>query len=228
MKKFIIVLSFLTLPIFSPNTAKADLWGADLPLLAEIVFNTLHTMMQLKEQTEMFKDEMAGINDRINRIKTIADVVQPSSWDKWKDPVEALRRLKLIYHTLPKEYRNDKADAIEDELSKAMNLIAKVSSETNTTFYSGKELERKGADASPGVAQKLTASGVGTLIAQESQTQVIQSHILSLLTQMLAEGNEKESRLVVSKGTEFNSYSQNLGNPKGWFSTFIIPLRMAP
>lgn len=204
------------------------MWGADLPLLAEIVFNTLHTMMQLKEQTEIFKDEMEGINDRINRIKTIADVVQPSTWDKWKDPQEALRRLKLIYHTLPKEYRNDKADAIEEELAKAMNLIAKVSSEANSSFYSGKELERRGADASPGVAQKLTASGVGTLISQESQALVIQSHIVSLLTQMLAEGNEKESRLVVAKGTEFTGYSQNLGNNKGWFSTFVVPLRMAP
>lgn len=228
MKKFIIALSLLALPILSiPNIAKADLWGGDLPLLAEIVFNTLHTMMELQKQSQLLNDEMAGINDRINRIRTIADVVQPSQWDKWKDPQEALRRLKLIYQTMPKEYRTEKSDAIEDELSKAMNLIAKVSGETNTTFYSGKELERRGADASPGVASKLTASGVGTMIAMQSQEQVIQSHVVSLLAQMLAQGNEKESRLVVSKGDEFNSYSENLGGHKGWFSDFVFPLRMA-
>lgn len=228
MRKFIIS-TFCALFIFAtPKQAKADLWGADLPLLAEIVFNTLHTMYELQKQSNYLNDELRGINDKIHRIKTIADVVQTSQWDKWKDPQEALRRLKLIYHTMPKEYRNEKADAIEDELSKAMNLIAKVSGEATTTFYSGKELERRGADASPGVASKLTASGVGTLIAQESQAQVIQSHILSMLTQMLAEGNEKESRLVVSKGTEFGSYSENLGNKKGWFSELVSPLRMKP
>lgn len=222
MKKFIIALSLLTLPF----NAKADLWGGDLPLLAQIVTNTLKTIYELEKQTNLLKDEMSGIKDRINRIRTIADVVQPSTWDKWKDPKEALQRLKFIYHTLPKEYKNEKSDAIEEELSKAMNMIAKISGESNTTFYSGKELERRGADASPGVAQKLTASGIGTLIAMESQSQVMQSHIISMMAQMMAEANEKESRMVVSKGNEFSNYSENLGSSKGWFSTHVLPFRM--
>lgn len=221
MKKLILVFSLTALPY----QAKADLWGADLPLLAEIVFNTLHTMMELEQQTTMLQDQMAGIKDRINRIRTISDVIQPSTWDKWKDPAEALRRLKLIYETLPKEYRNEKSDMVEEELSKAMNLIAKVSGETNTTFYSGKELERRGADASPGVAAKLTASGVGTMISMESQTQVIQSHIVSLIAQMVADGHAKETRLITTRGAVFNSYSQSLGSNKGWFSDYVLPKR---
>lgn len=48
MKKLILILAFMTLPF----KAKADLWGADLPLLAEIVFNTLHTMMELEKQSQ--------------------------------------------------------------------------------------------------------------------------------------------------------------------------------
>src|SRR5690606_26757853 len=109
--------------------------------------------------------------DKIYRIQTIAEVVQPSTWDQWKDPREAYRRLQLIYHTLPKEYRSEKSDAIEAEIAKAMNTVARISPWANTTFHSGKEMERRGADASPGVAQKLTASGIGTLIAMESQSQ---------------------------------------------------------
>lgn len=223
MKKFIIISSFLLLPF----NAKADLWGADLPLLAEIVFNTLHTMMELEKQTEQMNDQLAGIKDRIDRIRTIADLVQPSSWNQWKDPSEALRRLKVIYHTMPKEYRSEKSDMIEDELSKAMNLVSKISSESHTTFASGKELERRGADSSPGVAQKLTASGVGTLIALESQSQVIQSHITSLLTQLLADANEKETRSVVSKGSSFSSFSRVLGHSESKFSIQALGLKAA-
>src|SRR4030067_122451 len=206
MKKLIISFAFL----FLPFQAKADLWGADLPLLAEIVFNTLHTMMELEKQTSQMEDQLSGIKDRIDRIRTISELVKPSSWDRWKDPREALRRLKTIYHTLPKEYQNDKSAQVEDELSKAFNLAARVSNGAQNSFDSGKELEQRGADASPGVAQKLTASGVGTLIALESQTQVIQSQITSLLAQMIAEGNEKESRMVVSRGLSFSGFSRNL------------------
>ena len=206
MKKIIIVLMLIVMPW----KARADLWGGDLPLLTQIVFNTLHTMYELTKQTRQMEEEMAGIGDRIQRVRTIADVVQPSTWDKWKDPKEALDRLRLIYHTIPKEYRSEKYDTIESELAQAMNMVARLGPEASMSFKSGKELERRGADASPGVAQKLTASGVGSLIALESQTQVIQSHIASLLTQVIAEGNEKETRAIVSKGSTFRSVSSGL------------------
>lgn len=208
--------------VISPFSAKADLFGGDLALLAEIVTNTLNTMMELQKQSELMNDEMRGINDRIDRIRTIAEVVQPSEWEKWKDPREAINRLRLVYHTIPKEYRSEKYDQIENELAKAMNLVARVGPETATTFKSGKELERRGVDASPGVAQKLTASGMGTLIAMESQSQVIQSHITSLLAQMLAEGNERETRSVVSKGDSFKSFSTNLSQKESQFSELVL------
>ena len=225
IKKLLIIPLLILL---SSKPAKADLFGGDLPLLAKIVFNTLHTLYELQRQSNLMKDELAGIHDKIYRIKTIADVVQPSTWNEWKNPEEALRRLKVIYHTLPPEYKSEKSDAIERELSKAMNMVARVSGEATTTFKSGKEMEVRGADASPGVAQKLTASGVGTLIAMESQSQVIQSHMVSLLAQIVADANEKESRAVVSKGKNFASFSGNLGKSDNRFSALVMPFRMAP
>ncbi len=221
MKKLILIAALSIMPL----KAKADLWGADLPLLAEIVFNTLHTMMELEKQSQHMQDELAGIKDRIHRIRTIADVVQPSEWEKWKDPKEAINRLRVVYHTIPKEYRSEKYDQIEHELSRAMNLVARVGPESATTFKSGKEMEQRGADASPGVAQKLTASGVGTLIALESQSQVIQSHITSLLAQMLAEGNERETRSVVSRGGSFKAFSANLSQKDSQFSELVLKSR---
>ena len=221
--KTAIILFFLI--VMAPVPARADLWGGDLPLLAQIVFNTLQTLYELKKQSSILDDSMDGIKDRIDRIQTIATVVDPSSWDQWRDPREALRRLKVVYHTLPPEYRSEKSDMIEDELSKAMNMVSRLGPETKTTFMSGKELERRGADASPGVASKLTASGVGTLVAMEAQTQVIQSHITSLLAQMLADANEQETRAVVTRGAGFSGVSSNLGTDRGWFSNHVVPFR---
>lgn len=208
---FSIVLSFQL-------NAKADLFGGDLPLLAQIVFNTLHTMYELQQQSRLLKDEMAGINDRINRIKTISDIVQPSEWDKWKDPKEALNRLDKIYKSLPKEYKSEKSDLVESEIARAMNLISNISTDTKSTFKSGKELEARALDSSPGVSTKLTASGVGTLITQQAQSQVIQSHVVSLLTQMLADGHEKDSRMIISKGESYKNFSSSLNQKESSFS----------
>lgn len=219
MKKIILTGAFL----FLPYQAKADLWGADLPLLAEIVFNTLHTMNELQKQSEHMNDELAGIKDKINRIRTIADAVQPSQWEKWKDPREAVNRLRVIYHAMPEEYRSEKYDTIEDEIANAMNLAARVAPESKTSFESGKELERRGAEASPGVAQKLTASGVGSLVSLESQSLTMQSHIVTLLAQMLAEGNEKETRSVALRGNSMKAFSANLGQgAESKFSKIVL------
>lgn len=216
----------LLLVALSATPAKADFWGGDLPLLAQIVANTLQTLSQLQQQTTLMSDEMAGIKNRIYRIQTIAEVVQPSSWDKWKDPREAVNRLRIIYGAIPKEYRSEKSDAIEDELSRAMNAISRIGPGATSSFQSGKELERRGADSSPGVAQKLTASGVGSLVTLESQSLILQSHITSLLTQMLADGNERESRAFVSHGASFSGFSKNLGSDDGKFSTHALPAGM--
>jgi hypothetical protein len=64
MKKFIIIFLLLF-----PLTVHADFWGGDLPLLAEIVTNTLNTLYELERQTSLFNDEMDGIKDKINRIQ---------------------------------------------------------------------------------------------------------------------------------------------------------------
>jgi hypothetical protein len=220
--------TFMLLLLLLSPSARADLWGGDIPLLTQIVANTMNTLMEMRRQTSLFQSEMAGINDRIYRIQTISEVIQPSSWQHWRDPAEALRRLRMIYQTLPKEYRSAKSDAIEEELSRAMNLIARVNPQTQSSFQSGKEMERRGVTASPGVAQKLTASGTGTLIAMEAQSLALQSHITSLLAQTLAEANEKESRTLVTKGASFSHVSSNLGLHDGLFSTHVTPLRMSP
>ena len=223
MQKFLffpLCLVFLLLP----GQVRADFWGGDLPLLAEIVRNTLQTLRELEQQTSLLEDQMEGIKDKIDRIRTISDLVQPSTWDQWKDPSEALRRLKMVYYTLPKEYRSEKADTIEQELSRSMAAISKISGEAHTTFLSGKELERRGADASPGVAQKLAASGIGTLVAMEAQSQVIQSHITSLLTQMLAESNEREARSIVAKGEGFSSFFESLRQKDTSFSSRALAI----
>ncbi len=218
MKKILIV----SMIVFNFSKARADLWGGDLPLLAQIVTNTLYTMYELQRQSKLMDDELRGINDRIIRIKTISDVVQPDQWSAWKDPNEALRRIQLIYHTLPKEYHSEKSDLIEAELSRAMNLVSRVNIETKSTFQSGKELENKGLNSSPAVAQKLTASGMGTMITQQAQSQVLQSHMVSLLTQILAEGHESETRYIVNNGKSYNTLSGSLMCKKNKFSDLVF------
>ncbi len=205
--KITIILGMMT----PHSKARADLWGADLPLLVEIVANTLQTYFQLKEQTELMREEYRGIKDKINRLETIKDIIQPDNLEAWKDPRVAVKRLQDIYYTLPPEFRTGKSDEIERHISQAMSLAARISDEAKVAFKSGKQLERNALSVGPAVANKMTASGVGTLISLESQNQVAQATIISLLSNMVAENASRDASYLKSQIREFQKIEQGMG-----------------
>ncbi len=198
----------LTLACARP--ARADFWGGDIPLLIEIVSNTLSTLYELKDQSEMLRRELRGIDDKIYRLKTIQEIIAPNDLNAWKDPREALRRLQRIYYTMPPEFRTEKSDEVERRISQAMSVAGILVDSAKPAFSSGKQLEKEGLTVGPAVANKMTASGVGTLVALESQNQVAQATIISLLSQMIAENGSKEASRLNSQSREFKAMGSGL------------------
>lgn len=202
-------LGFMVLALM-PRPARADFWGGDIPLLIEIVTNTLNTLNELRGQSEMLRRELRGIDDKIYRLRTIQEIVRPNDLAQWKDPREALRRLQRIYYTLPPEFRTEKSDDFERRISQAMNVAGVLADSAKPAFDSGKQLEKAGLEVGPGVANKMTASGVGTLVALQSQNQVAQATIISLLSQMIAENGSKEVTRLNSQSREYKSLGTGL------------------
>lgn len=206
-------LTTLLVALFAIFTqpARADFLGGDLPLLAQIVTNTLNTLYELQKQSRLLNEELRGIEDKINRLKTVAELLRPEDWRNWRDPRETARRLSQIYYTLPPEYRSAKSDNVEREITQALQLAGQVTDAAKSSFDSGRELENRAESASPGVSQKLTASGVGSLVALEAQNQVIQARVVSLLAHQVAAAREREARSVMGQATEYKTISTMRG-----------------
>lgn len=206
------ILSFGIAAFFSVSqSARADMFGADLPLLVEIVANTLSSLRELKGQSDLLRRELRGIDDKIRRLNAIKELVTPNNLDAWKDPQEATRRLRRIYYTLPPEFRTEKSDAIEQQITEAMRVAGLLTHAAEPAFRSGKQLEKEALDVGPAVSNKMTASGVGTLITLESQNQIAQAQIISLLSQMIAESGSKEVSRLNSQSREFKTMGKGLG-----------------
>ncbi len=189
--------------------ARADFFGGDLPLLFQIVNNTLNTLKEMQVQSDLLKTELRGINDKINRVKAINELLNPEDKEVWKNPVDALKRLQSIYSLLPPEYKTEKSKEVERQISQALLLAEQMRRRSGAAFNSGQELEKKSLDSGPAVANKLTASGVGTLVTLQAQNQVAQSTIISLLSQMIVEGASKEAALAESQAAEMRAMSRN-------------------
>ena len=193
--------TLLSLSISMPT--RADLWGGDIPLLIEVVSNTLNSLEELRSQTSMMSKELRGLDDKITRLKSIKEIIGPSDLSPWKDPIEAISRLKKIYSLMPPEFRTEASDELEARLSQSMSLASNLVENAKPAFESGKQLETDGLEVGPAVANKMTASGVGTLVALQSQNQVAQATIISLLSQEIALNSSKEVRRLKSQSNEF-------------------------
>ena len=215
MKKIILI----TLLVFSSLQVQA-FWGGDIPLLIKIVTNTMRTFKQLRDQTSLLKKQMQGIDDIIRRFDSISKIANPENLDEWKDPKEAARRLERIYYTLPPEFRTEKSDQMARQLSNAMNTASLMMESAQESFESGKQLETKALHVGPAVAEKMAASGIGTLVALESQNQVAQATMVSLITQLVAENGAKEASRIKSQAQNFKSTSSALS---GFAGKIVLP-----
>ena len=97
---FVILLIWMSL-VSSP--ARADLWGADLPLLAEIVANTLQQIYEIrqvinngKNQVDLIREINRGINDSLRMMETIKGNVDPGIYRDWSHAQNALKGILEI------------------------------------------------------------------------------------------------------------------------------------
>ncbi|MCM0604499.1 MAG: hypothetical protein KA715_00240 [Xanthomonadaceae bacterium] len=105
-QKFVAYL-LLTVSIVSslfPKPAKADLWGMDIPLLIQIVTNTIQQVEQLRSIVGAGQDSlnlMRSINQGVNDSLALAQTIAPNQfsgiYSDWNNTSQALARLEEIY-----------------------------------------------------------------------------------------------------------------------------------
>ncbi len=98
-----IQIAALTL-VLIPSTGNCDFWGGDIPLLIQIVTNTMQQLVQLKEivgtgsdTLGLLRDVNRGINDSLGIISTIYPNINPGIYKNWGQLDQALRGLTEIY-----------------------------------------------------------------------------------------------------------------------------------
>lgn len=99
MKKFIIIL-FLLFPL----SARADLFGGDVVVLAQILTQNVKQLLELqkilsngKDNLELVQEINRGINDSLKLIRTISPYVNPGAYDKLKNIEDILKRFNIVF-----------------------------------------------------------------------------------------------------------------------------------
>ncbi len=200
MKKILLIVMLF---VSSPKTARADMWGGDIPLLIEIVFNTLQQLLTMKDMLENQEDQLdllreinAGINDSLQMIHTSFPHVDPGIYRDWRDADSAIRELRRIYGEITPSKNESIEKDTDQSIAEAVVLNNDIYKYTKEVDQIGEMIKEYSHEVSPSGAAKLTAQSLGVMLTVMNQSLRAQATSLKLQAQTLAVANKEQKEFT--------------------------------
>ena len=198
MKKKIIWI-FLSMTLAHTNIARADLFGADVAVLTQILAQAIQQLVQLKailqtgdDTLGLLQDINRGINDSLDLMRTVSPYVSPGVYGDLKKVEDVLKRFSDIYGIVTDSPNAKAQSSVDQSVAEAVALNASIYDYTKQIDQIGEEIKNYSHDVSPGGAQKLTAQSLGVVIHVLTQSLRAQGTLLKLQAQSVALTNKHE------------------------------------
>lgn len=217
MRKILALILACQLSFFP--VAKADLFGGDVAVLAQILANAIQQLAQLrsildngKDSLSLIRDINRGINDSLNLIRTISPNTDPGLYKEWEKVSDALTKLETIYGIVV-DSRDSKVQKDTDQsIAEAVALNNSIYKYTKMIDEIGELIKDQSHSVSPGGAAKLTAQSLGVMLNLQNEMLRTQATGLKLQAQTLALQNRKDkdqTRQMVAGADNINSALTN-------------------
>lgn len=223
MKKLKHILTILLVTVFlvTPMPAQADFWGGDIPLLMEIVQNTLQQLYQLKsilgtgqDTLQYLHDINAGIMEAMDIMRTLNTTLHPGVLSDIHGPQDLFRMVQNIYGIIPQTSDQKLEQLTDQSVAEAIDLH-------NHAFEYADQIDPQAElikDYSHKVSQvgatKLTAESLGVLIHVTNQVLRTNAAMLKLLGEDLALKNRREKANSAQFRMQYDSISDGISNLK--------------
>lgn len=198
MKRILLSLLICFGP-FAARPARADMFGADIPILLEILANAVKQLIQLQQalntarsQLNLIKDINRGISNSIDLIRGAYPGLNPGIYREWDRISRAIEGVTEVYGEVPTSRDQRVQHDADQSVAEAISLNNDLYKYSQTVARISDQLRDMSVGASPGRAQQLTAASLASLIALTNQSLRTQATGLKLQAQALALGNRKE------------------------------------
>lgn len=183
----------------APQVARADLFGADAAILAQILSNAIQQLAQLRQMLQTGNDTLGllqdinrGINDSLRMAETLGLRVDPGLYRELRQidaAVSSVENLfgKVVDSRLATVQRNT-----DQTVAEAITFNNELNDYTQRLDRIGEEIKTFSHAVSPGGAAKLTAQSLGVMIHVMNQQIRATGQGLKLQAQALALQNKQE------------------------------------
>ena len=192
---YVVFFSFL----IPPSQSRADLFGGDVVVLAQILSNAIQQLMQLRQilstgqnNLDLLREINRGINDSLQVIRTINPNQDPGLYKNWDNVQTALNAVEELYGgVIPSEYAQSQRDA-DQSVAETVTLNNSIYNYAKDVDDLGERIKEYSHQVSPGGAQKLTAQSMGIMLHVMTTQLRAQSTGLKLQAQSLAIQNKED------------------------------------
>ena len=199
LKKYAAFLSMLLLTITAPRQVEADMFGADVAVLGQILANALEQLIQLKSILDSTEGNLAllreinkGINDSMKLSRTIHPNSGPGVYGDWGSLDSAISKVNGIFGASPNSPDRELYQVTDQNVTEAVTLNNSIYDYTKQIDEIGEAVKEASHDVSPGGAQKLTAETLGVMLHVMNTSLRAQATGLKLQAQTMALQNKKE------------------------------------
>jgi len=199
MKKIITGSCLLSMFMFSPSVAKADMFGGDVLVLAQILAQAIEQLAQLKsilsngeDTLDLLRSINDGINDSLSMARTLGIKIDPGLYGGIRETGDALGVVENVFgHTVDSPLSQVQKNT-DQTVAEAISFNNELFEYTKNLDQVGEEIKTYSHSTSPGGAAKLTAQSVGVLIHVMDQQVRATGLGLKLQAQSLAIQNKKD------------------------------------
>ena len=202
-KKIFILIVCVSMTITPFSKSRADFWGADIPLLTQILANTIKQLIEMRNlvsnarsRLNLIREINRGINDSLNMARIINPNLDPGLYREWHSIQQALGGVQAIYGPITDSPQAKSQQNTDQTVAEAIRLNNELYDHAAKLDSVAESIKHYSHQVSPGGAQKLTAQSNGVMLQVLNQSLRAQATGLKLQAQNLALENQKEKRMT--------------------------------
>ena len=225
MKKRILA-GLLASALLFPVASQADMFGADVGVLMQILAEDVQQLMQLEnilsngqKNLELLREINRGINDSLALIRTISPYINPGQYGQLKNVQDVLQKFGVVFGTVVNSPDAPAQRSVDTAVAEAVTMNNAIFDYTKQTDEIGEQIKSYSHDVSPGGAAKLTAESLGVILHVMNQQLRAQGVLLNLQAQSLAQVNQREKSHTAQFLQSANDISQALENSNPTFES---------
>ncbi len=207
-----------------PDNAYADFWGGDIPLLTEIVANTLQQLEQLRsilgtesDTLGLLKDINSGLRDALALAKSQSSTLYPGVLSDIQSAGAMMDLVEQLYGKVPRTPEASMQKTTDQSVAEAIYLHNEAFKYADSVDPEAERIKDYAKDVSPLGAGRLTAQSVGVVINVLNQVLRTNAAILKVQGEQLALQNRREKLSSEQFSTQYRELGEAFQSLNGGY-----------